>query len=49
MQAFWKRPHALLDPEVRSSMALFGRMDSDEVDTRIAQLRERHGLLARVP
>jgi SAM-dependent methyltransferase len=39
VQAFWKRPHALLDSEVRSSMALFGRMDCDEVDTRIEQLR----------
>jgi SAM-dependent methyltransferase len=39
VQAFWKRPHALLDPDVRSSMALFGRMPSDEVDRRIGRLR----------
>jgi len=39
VQAFWKRPHALLDPEVRSSMALFGRMQSEDVDDRIQRLR----------
>ena len=39
VQAFWKRPHALLDPDVRSSMALFGRTPSDEVDRRIGRLR----------
>jgi hypothetical protein len=39
VQAFWKRPHALLDPEVRASMALFGRVHGDEVDMRIQQLR----------
>jgi hypothetical protein len=39
VQAFWKRPYALLDPEVRASMALFGRMPSDEVERRIKRLR----------
>jgi hypothetical protein len=39
VQAFWKRPHALLDPDVRSSMALFGRMPSDQVGRRIQRLR----------
>ena len=39
VQAFWKRPRALLDPKVRSSMAVFGRMHPDTVQTRIDQLR----------
>ena len=39
VQAFWKRPHALLDPEVRSSMAMFGQMPADEVEAGIDQLR----------
>jgi hypothetical protein len=39
VQAFWKRPRALLDPEVRSSMAMFGRMPSHDVDARIQRLR----------
>jgi len=38
VQAFWKRPHDLLDPDVRSSMALFGRMSNDEVDRRMQRL-----------
>ena len=38
VQAFWKRPNALLDPQVRASMALFARMDSDEVERRIQRL-----------
>lgn len=39
VQAFWKRPHALHDPEIRSSMALFGRMPDDEVKAGIDRLR----------
>ena len=39
VQAFWKRPHALLDPKVRSSMALFGRMPTHDVDRRMQRLR----------
>jgi hypothetical protein len=39
VQAFWKRPHALLDPEIRSSMALFGRMPGDEVEAGVDRLR----------
>jgi SAM-dependent methyltransferase len=39
VQAFWKRPHALLDREVRSSMALFGRLPSRDVDHRMQRLR----------
>ena len=40
-QAFWKRPHALLDPHIRSSMALFRRMAADAVrrQTRLDRLR----------
>lgn len=39
VQAFWKRPYALLDPEIRSSMALFGRMPDDAVEAGIDRLR----------
>ena len=39
VQAFWKRPHSLLHPAVRSSMALFDRMPTDEVNSRIRRLR----------
>jgi hypothetical protein len=39
VQAFWKRPHALLDPHVRASMALFGQMPDDEVDRSPKRLR----------
>jgi hypothetical protein len=39
VQAFWKRPSALLDPATRSSMALFGRMPAETVKTRIDRLR----------
>lgn len=39
VQAFWKRPHALLDQELRSSMALFGRMPDDVVEARLDCLR----------
>ncbi len=39
VQAFWKRPHALLDPEIRSSMALFARMSDDEATAGIERLR----------
>ncbi|MFZ0041911.1 MAG: class I SAM-dependent methyltransferase [Solirubrobacteraceae bacterium] len=38
VQAFWKRPHALLDPEVRSSMALFDRLPGDEVKAGLERL-----------
>lgn len=39
VQAFWKRPHALLDPQVRASMALFSHMQSDQIERRIQRLR----------
>jgi SAM-dependent methyltransferase len=39
VHAFWKRPDVLLDPGVRSSMALFGRLPSHEVDIGIRRLR----------
>jgi hypothetical protein len=39
VHAFWKRPVALLDPNLRSSMALFARLPVDTVQTRIDRLR----------
>lgn len=39
VHAFWKRPDALLDPDVRASMALFGRTPADCLRTRIDRLR----------
>jgi SAM-dependent methyltransferase len=58
VQAFWKRPDALLDPETRSSMALFSRMPAELIQTRLDRLRsdlqdgtwhERNGSLTAAP
>jgi hypothetical protein len=38
VQAFWKRPHDLLDPTVRSSMAIFERLDEEELEAGLRQL-----------
>ena len=38
VQAFWKRPHDLLDPATRSSMALFAHLGRDELDAGLEQL-----------
>ena len=38
VQAFWKRPHDLLDPTARSSMAMFARLDDEEVEIGLGQL-----------
>ena len=38
VQAFWKRPHDLLDPVIRSSMALFAQLDADALDAGLQQL-----------
>jgi len=52
--AYWRRPHAYLDPAVRESMAVFERLDSHEARVGLERLaedldggrwRERHGAL----
>ncbi len=52
--AFWRRPHAYLDPRVRQAMSGFAQLDPSLVDQRIAALaddlgsgrwRERHAAL----
>jgi hypothetical protein len=40
VQAFWKRPHDLLDPAVRSSMAMFSRLDGEELEAGLRQLAD---------
>ncbi len=37
--AFWKRPEALLDPDVRGTMAMFARLDAGVVTEAQARLR----------
>ncbi len=37
--AFWRRPHAYLDPEVRAGISVFARLDAREVDAFVAHLR----------
>jgi SAM-dependent methyltransferase len=39
VHAFWKRPHALLDPHARTTMALFARLPPDTVRAALARLR----------
>jgi hypothetical protein len=38
VQAFWKRPHDLLDATTRSSMALFAQLPEDELESGLRQL-----------
>jgi hypothetical protein len=38
VQAYWKRPHDLLDPVVRSPMALFAHLGEDELTTGLERL-----------
>src|SRR6202035_1015571 len=37
--AYWRRPHAYLDEKVRSSMAVFARLDSAETEEGLGRLR----------
>jgi hypothetical protein len=39
-QAYWKRPHELLDPTVRAPMALFARLDDAEREDGLRRLAE---------
>jgi SAM-dependent methyltransferase len=38
MHAYWRRPHAYLDPQVRAGISVFGLLDPAEVDQMIARL-----------
>lgn len=38
VQAFWRRPHELLDPAVRLSMALFAHLENDDLDHGLRRL-----------
>ena len=37
--AYWRRPEAYLDPELRASMSVFPRMDQDDLAAGIERLR----------
>jgi SAM-dependent methyltransferase len=39
LHAYWARPHAYLDPEVRRNISVFARLPTAEVDAAIARLR----------
>jgi SAM-dependent methyltransferase len=39
LAAFWARPEAYLDPQVRASMSIFALMDPEVVDAAMARLR----------
>jgi SAM-dependent methyltransferase len=41
--AFWKRPHALLDPRARATMSMFARLPSLVVESGLARLRSDLG------
>jgi len=41
VEAFWNRPEALLDPEVRAAQSLWGLMDPGQEDRVVADLRAR--------
>ena len=38
MHAYWRRPHAYLDPRVRAGISVFGLLDAQEVDQAVAKL-----------
>jgi SAM-dependent methyltransferase len=38
MHAYWRRPHAYLDPRVRAGVSVFGLLDPAEVDEMVAKL-----------
>jgi SAM-dependent methyltransferase len=38
MHAYWRRPHAYLDPRVRAGISVFGMLDPAEVDDMLARL-----------
>jgi SAM-dependent methyltransferase len=38
MHAYWRRPHAYLDPRVRAGISVFGLLDPAEVDQMVATL-----------
>jgi SAM-dependent methyltransferase len=37
--AYWRRPHAYLDPQVRAGISVFPRLDRDEVAAAVERLR----------
>ena len=39
MHAYWRRPHAYLDPQVRAGISVFALMEPDSVDAGLARLR----------
>jgi hypothetical protein len=39
MGAYWRRPHAYLDPEVRAGISVFHLLPQDEVAAAVAALR----------
>jgi hypothetical protein len=38
MHAYWRRPHAYLDPRVRAGISVFQLLDPAEVDEMVAKL-----------
>jgi hypothetical protein len=36
--AYWRRPHAYLDPELRANISVFGRLPRSDVDAAMARL-----------
>jgi SAM-dependent methyltransferase len=39
-QAFWRRPHAYLDPTIRDNISVFRRLPPDHIDQAIERLRD---------
>jgi SAM-dependent methyltransferase len=39
MHAYWRRPHAYLDPRIRAAISVFGVLPRAEVDEMVEQLR----------
>ncbi|HEX6652399.1 MAG TPA: hypothetical protein VF072_06630, partial [Thermoleophilaceae bacterium] len=39
LHAYWRRPHAYLDPQVRAGISVFALMEPASVDTGLARLR----------
>ena len=39
LHAYWRRPHAYLDPAVRAGISVFAQMDPDSVGSGLARLR----------
>jgi SAM-dependent methyltransferase len=39
LHAYWRRPHAYLDPQVRAGISAFAQMDDERVEEGLARLR----------